>query len=152
MSEIKYYEDINIGDVSISSARTITEADVISFAGLAGDYNAIHTDEEFAKKTIHGGRIAHGLLTIAIASGLFTRTEYNTQMSPALLGLALMQDWKFPRAVKIGDTIHVRVEITEKVDTKPDRGRVTLHRVILNQRDEVVVEGDTIAVIRKRPK
>jgi acyl dehydratase len=66
----QYYEEFEIGDTHVSQGRTITEADVATFAGLSGDYNPLHTDAEFAKTTIFGERIAHGMLTVAMSTGL----------------------------------------------------------------------------------
>src|SRR5437667_120582 len=106
----------------------------VMFAGLSGDYNVLHTDAEFMKTTIFGERIAHGLLCLAIQSGLFSRATapYATL---AFGGLR----WKFKAPVKIGDTIRLRAKVVEKKDLeKPDRGVVTLDRTILNQHDEVV--------------
>ncbi len=117
------------------------------FAGLSGDYNVLHTDAEFMKKSIFGERIAHGLLCLAIQSGLFNRATapYATL---AFGGLR----WKFKLPVKIGDTIRLRAKVTEKKDLdETDRGLVTLERTIVNQRDEIVQQGQTDLVVQKRP-
>src|SRR5947208_4023764 len=141
------FEDIGIGDEYLSPGRTVTEADIVIFAGLSGDYNVLHTDAEFMKTTIFGERIAHGLLCLAIQSGLFSRATapYATL---AFGGLR----WKFKAPVKIGDTIRLRAKVVEKKDLeKPDRGLVTLDRTILNQHDEVVQQGQTDLIVQKRP-
>ncbi|MED1919251.1 MaoC/PaaZ C-terminal domain-containing protein [Bacillus thuringiensis] len=152
MSEqILYFEDFEVGTCFTSPARTITEADVVNFAGLSGDYNALHVDAEYAKSTIYGERIAHGLLGLAVSSGLFTRTELNRRMAPSLLALLGIQTWRFLGPLKIGDTIHLEVEIVEKEETsKSDRGIVFFKRKMLNQRGEVVQEGTTPMLIRRK--
>lgn len=146
-----YYEDLEVGFESITPARTITEADIVTFAGLSGDYNALHTDEEFAKTTIFQGRIAHGLLGLAIASGLFTRTAFMQRIQKSLMAF-LSLNWKFAGPIKMGDTISVKVRLIEKKETKKaDRGIIVLERTVLNQRGEVVQQGETTMMIARRP-
>lgn len=145
-----YYEDIEIGIKSVSVGRTVTEADIVNFAGISGDYNLLHTDAEYMKNSVFGERIAHGYLVMSIASGLFTRTEFNINVSKSLIAFLGIKEWNFKGPVRIGDTIHVEVEVVDKVDTKPDRGRVTFRRTVLNQRNEVVQVGDTIMLIKKK--
>jgi acyl dehydratase len=119
----------------------------VIFAGLSGDYNILHTDAEFMKTSIFGERIAHGLLGLSIQSGLLGRA-----MPPyATLAFAGLR-WKFKGPIKIGDTIRVRGEVIAKKEMpKADRGLVTLARTVLNQRDEVVQEGETDVVVERRP-
>jgi len=143
----RYFDEIELGEEYESPGRTVTEADIVMFAGLSGDYNVLHTDAEFMKKSIFGERIAHGLLGLAIQSGLFSRATapYATL---ALGGLR----WKFKVPVKIGDTIRLRAKVIEKKDLeKPDRGLIVLERTVLNQRDEVVQQGQTDLIVQKRP-
>src|SRR5678816_471711 len=143
----QYFEDIQVGDEYVSPGRTITEADIVAFAGLSGDYNVLHTDAEFMKTSIFGERIAHGLLGLAIQAGLFTRA---TQAYATLAFVGLR--WKFKGPIKIGDTIRLRATVSAKRETdRPDRGVVTLERTVLNQRDEVVQEGETDLVVQRRP-
>ena len=141
------FDDIEVGEEYESPGRTVTEADIVIFAGLSGDYNVLHTDAEFMKQSIFGERIAHGLLGLAIQSGLLTR-GMQAYATLAFVGLR----WKFKGPIKIGDTIRVRAKVTGKKETsKPDRGVVTLERQVVNQRDEVVQEGETdLMVERKR--
>ena len=142
----RYFDEIELGEEYESPGRTVTEADIVMFAGLSGDYNVLHTDAEFMKTTILGERIAHRLLCLAIQSGLFSRATapYATL---AFGGLR----WKFKLPVKIGDTIRLRAKVIEKKDLeKPDRGLVTLERTILNQRDEIVQQGQTDLIVQKR--
>ena len=98
-----YFEDMEIGDKVVSVGRTITEADIVSFAGLTGDYNTLHTDAEFAKGSIAGQRLAHGMLPLTYSSGLFTRTSYNQAMMAQMAALTEI-NWKFKKPVLIGDT------------------------------------------------
>jgi acyl dehydratase len=142
----RVFEDIEVGEEYESPGRTITETDIVIFAGLSGDYNVLHTDAEFMKQSIFGERIAHGLLGLAIQAGLFTRAT-QPYASAAPSGLR----WKFKGPIKIGDTIRVRARVMAKRETgKPDRGLVTLERRVLNQRDEVVQEGETDLLVERR--
>ena len=139
------FEDIEVGEEYESPGRTVTETDIVLFAGLSGDYNIVHTDAEFMKGSIFGERIAHGLLGLAIQSGLLSRA-----MAPyATIAFGGLR-WKFKAPIRIGDTIRVRARVTSKKETKPDRGVVVLDRVVLNQRGEVVQEGDTELIVERR--
>jgi acyl dehydratase len=143
----RWFEEIEVGEESESPGRTVTEADIVIFAGLSGDYNILHTDAEFMKSSTFGERIAHGLLGLAIQSGLFTRAG----VPYATLGAGTLR-WKFKGPIKIGDTIRVRAKVSAKKETDhPDRGIVSVERQILNQRDEVVQEGETDLVVERRP-
>lgn len=150
----KYFEDMQIGDKSVSMGRTITEADIVNFAGLSGDYNTLHTDAEYAKGSIAGERIAHGLLPMVVASGLYTRTAYNLAMMEQLTAFTEIRSWKFKKPVVIGDTIRVEVEVTDKIDSKPEStsGKIVMTRTVFNQRDELVQQGEYVLLIKKRPK
>jgi acyl dehydratase len=142
----RYFDEIDIGEAYESPGRTITEADIVLFAGLSGDYNIIHTDAEFMKTSIFGERIAHGLLGLSIQAGLLTRA----MAAYASVGSAGLR-WKFKAPIKIGDTIRVRAKVLAKQETaKPNVGVVTLARTVLNQRDEVVQEGETDMMVERR--
>ena len=143
----RYFDDIAVGEEYESPGRTVTEADIVLFAGLSGDYNVLHTDAEFMKQSIFGERIAHGLLGLAIQAGLFTRA---TQAYATLAFVGLR--WKFKGPIKIGDTIRVRAKVAGKKEgDNADRGVITVERQVLNQRDEVVQEGETELVVERRP-
>src|SRR5580765_8664116 len=123
----RFFDEIPIGEESVSPGRTVTEADIVIFAGLSGDYNILHTDAEFMKSSLFGERIAHGLLGLAIQAGLFTRA---TQPYATLAFVGLR--WKFKGPIKIGDTIRVRAKVTAKKETsKGDRGLITVERTVL---------------------
>jgi acyl dehydratase len=142
----RYYEEIEVGEEYESPGRTVTETDIVLFAGLSGDYNVLHTDAELMKTSIFGERIAHGLLGLAIQSGLFTRST-RAYATLAFVGLR----WKFKGPIKIGDTVRLRARVLAKRDDgKPDRGLVTVQRTVVNQRDEVVQEGETDLIVEKR--
>jgi acyl dehydratase len=143
----RYFEEIQVGEEYESPGRTVTETDIVLFAGLSGDYNILHTDAEFMKQSIFGERIAHGLLGLAIQAGLFTRA---TQPYATLAFVGLR--WRFKNPIKIGDTIRVLARVLAKKETaKPDRGLITLERKVLNQRSEVVQEGETDLIVERRP-
>jgi acyl dehydratase len=143
----RFFDDIQVGETYESPGRTVTETDIVIFAGLSGDYNILHTDAEFMKSSIFGERIAHGLLGLAIQAGLFTRA---TQAYATLAFVGLR--WKFKGPIKIGDTIRVRATVAAKKETsKADRGVITVERAVLNQRDEVVQEGETDLMVERRP-
>jgi acyl dehydratase len=131
------YEEFEQGAIYKTQARTITEADVVAFAGFSGDFNPIHVDAESAKNSPFGERIAHGMLTVAISTGLANLTGLMEGTTIALME----QNIKYKAAVKFGDTIRLQMEVIEKRETsKPDRGIVKLAAQILNQRDELVVD------------
>src|SRR5438445_13799533 len=143
----RYFDDIQVCEEYESPGRTVTEADIVAFAGLSGDYNVLHTDAEFMRQSIFGERIAHGLLGLAIQSGLGARAVSRPFATLAFIGLR----WRFKGPIKIGDTIKVRLKVTDKRETsKPDRGIVTVQRSVLNQRGEVVQEGDTEIMVERR--
>ena len=143
-----YYEDLEPGVEYVSPGRTITESDLATFAGLTGDYSELHTNEEYMRSTEFGHRIAHGLLLLSIQSGLSLRApHYRPSAAIAFLGLT----WNFRKPVFIGDTIRVKFAVKEKrLTSKPGRGIVTVSRAIVNQRDEVVQDGETVQMVMTR--
>ncbi len=134
-----YFEEFEAGQRVVSPGRTVTEADIVNFAGLAGDYNTIHTDAEYSKETVFGQRVAHGLLIVSIVSGLAVRTGV---LEGTVIAFREILSWKFSKPVFIGDTIHVVMEVEEK---KPlprlGGGSVTLGIKVQNQDDETVMRG-----------
>ncbi|HZP78550.1 MAG TPA: MaoC/PaaZ C-terminal domain-containing protein [Pseudolabrys sp.] len=147
MTKNMHYEEFEIGQVFTTKGRTVTESDIVTFAGLSGDYTAIHMDEEFAKATPFGGRIAHGFLGVALMSGLLGQLGLTEETAMALLDFSC----RFAGAIRIGDTIKVRQIVKEKRTTsKPGRGIVTFDLEVFNQRDEVVIAGSEKIMIRSR--
>jgi len=147
-----YFDDLSVGDSWKSPGRTITESDIVNFAGLSGDFVQLHTDAEFCKDTHFGKRIAHGLLGLSIASGLATRTDLVGGISTTVIAL-LGLDWKFKGPIFIDDTIHVVLEVIETRNTsKDDRGIILLLRSVVNQHGDIVQQGETPLMIRRRPE
>ncbi|MBM7653524.1 MaoC family dehydratase [Neobacillus cucumis] len=130
------YEDIQLGDTATFS-KTVSEFDIYQFAGLTGDFNPMHIDADFAKKTFFKERIAHGLL-----SGSFISTVLGMKL-PGPNTIYLSQNFKFIAPVKIGDTIKVIVEVMEKRD---DKKLITLKTQVRNQREELVVDGEAVVM------
>jgi acyl dehydratase len=146
-----YFEDLPLEKKFVTSGRTITEADVVAFAGLSGDFNSLHVDETFAAATGFGGRIAHGLLVLSIASGLTTRLPVLHALQPSLLGMTdVTCHWLAP--TRIGDTIRVELTFTAAQLTRSGtRGRVTERRVALNQDDVMVLDSQWTLLVATRP-
>jgi len=141
------YDEFEMGAVFPSQARTVTEADVVSFAGLSGDFNPLHTDEEFAKAMPAGTRIAHGVLILAMATGMANWMGIFEGTTIALME----QVTRYKGAVKFGDTIHLEMEVIEKKTTsKPDRGVVKFAVRVKNQSDAVVVEGEWTLLMKTK--
>ncbi len=140
------FDELSVGDTWESAARTVTEADVVAFAGLSGDYNPIHVDHESARRGPFGRPVAHGLLGLAIASGLGSH-------APRVDTLAFLavQEWRFLEPIAFGDTIRLRTEVLAlDPRARGRRGIVTWRRRLLNQRDQVVQEGLTQTLVRSR--
>jgi len=146
-----YVEDLPLEKTFVTSGRTITEADVVAFAGLSGDFNSLHVDETFAASTPFGERIAHGLLVLSIASGLSTRLPVLHALQPSLLGMTEVTcHWLAP--VRIGDTLRVELTFTAAQRTRSGtRGRVTERRVVLNQDDVTVLDSRWTLLVATRP-
>jgi acyl dehydratase len=142
-----HYEEFEVGQVFTTRGRTVTESDIVTFAGLSGDYTPIHMDEEYAKKTPFGGRIAHGFLGVALTSGLLGQLGITDETAIALLEFTC----RFTGAIRIGDTIKVRQIVKDKRETsKPGRGVVTFDLEVVNQKDEIVISGSEKMMIRGR--
>lgn len=130
------YEDIQIGDTAVFS-KTITEFDIYQFAGVSGDFNPVHINEEFAKNSFFKGRIAHGILT-----GSFISTVIGTQL-PGPNTIYLSQNFRFTAPVRIGDTVKATVEVVDKRD---DKKIIKLKTVVFNQHEEIVVDGEAVVM------
>ncbi len=144
----RYFEEFAVGDEALSQGRTVTEADIVAFAALTGDYNPLHTDAEYAKGTVFGERIAHGLLGLSFASGLLDRLGILTGTVGAFIDLA----WKFRGPIKIGDTIHVEANVTRKKEMRRlGGGFVVWGMALINQRGETVQKGQWTVLIKSKP-
>lgn len=144
-----YFEDFIIGVEHVTRGRTITESDVMNFAGLSGDFIELHTNEEYARQSPYGRRIAHGMLTLSIATGLMTRMNLVTDTVVAFYGIDKL---RFVKPVFIGDTIHVRKKVADAMAKGGVSGVVTFDTSVLNQKDEAVLVYRDKLVIRKRPE
>jgi acyl dehydratase len=141
-----YYNDVAVGDTWESPARTMTETDIVNFAGMTGDYNPLHVDHEFVRNTPFGRPIAHGLLGLAWVAGLGS-------FSPCMRTAAFVRicDWKFLKPVFVGDTVRVRTEIVAKtIKGRGRRGLITWKRQLINQNGAVVQEGSTETLVEVR--
>jgi 3-hydroxybutyryl-CoA dehydratase len=145
-----FFEEFSVGQHIISTARTVTESDVVTFAGLSGDYNQIHTDAEFSKNTPFGKRVAHGLLGIAIASGLAMRTGV---LEGTVLAFREINEWKFSKPIFIGDTVHVELDVKEiKALPRLGGGSVIIELSVKNQQEEVTMKGLWTVLVASKPK
>jgi acyl dehydratase len=144
-----YWEDYEIGQTFESPGRTITDADLVNHSALSGDWTEIHTNEEYAKRTSFGGRIAHGPLTFTVATGLMVRMGILERTVRAFLGMNYM-DIKKP--VYAGDTLYLTLEVKNKreLESKDNEALVVLEATIENQDDESVLEGDLKFLIGKK--
>ncbi len=140
------FDQFEMGAKYTSQSRTVTEADVVAFAGLSGDFNPLHTDAEFCKKTPFGERIAHGMLVVSMATGMSNWTGLFEGTTMALMEQVI----RYKKPVLFGDTIHLELEVIKKKETsKPDRGVITIATRINNQRDEVVVDGQWTLLMKR---
>lgn len=141
-----YFDDVTVGQEWQSPGRTVTEADVVNFAGLSGDFNPIHMDHEFAKGTPFRRPVAHGILVWAIGSGLGLYAP--PMRTLAFLGI---RDWQFKAPVFIGDTVRLWSKVVEKeARARGRRGVITWERRIVNQENKVVQEGITLTLAEGR--
>lgn len=144
-----YFEEFVAGQKIISAGRTVTESDIVAFAGLSGDYTQIHTDAEFSKNTPFGQRVAHGLLGMAIASGLAAQTGV---LEGTVLAFREIIEWKFVKPIFIGDTIHVEMEVKEtKAMPRIGGGAVALVLQLKNQHADVLMKGTWSVLMASKP-
>jgi acyl dehydratase len=144
-----YFEDLELGMRCVTGGRTVTEADIVAFAGVSGDFNPIHVDVEHASASPFGERIAHGALVLAIATGLRQQEGRFRGTLKAWLG---MRDWRFKAPVRIGDTLSVENRIAELNPAKDHEDGLAIQNVeVLNQRGEVVAAGQFVTLMRRRP-
>ena len=145
-----YWEEWEVGAEFTSPARTVTEADVAIYAGLSGDYNPLHVNEEYCKSTPFGTRIAHGPLVYAIAAGLVFQLHLYDDTLIAFLGFDSL---RFTKPVKPGDTILVKLKVLEKRETShAERGVMKRQLQVINQRGEVVQEGVQAFLLKRKSK
>lgn len=144
-----WFEEFEVGQKIISAGRTITESDIVTFAGMSGDYNQIHTDGEFAQKTPFGRRVAHGLLILSIASGLAMRTGV---LEGTVIAFREINNWKFTSPVYIGDTIHAELNVLEmKAIPRVGGGSISIEISVKNQKNEMTMKGIWTVLVANRP-
>jgi acyl dehydratase len=146
MTQELTWDDAEIGDTCISPSVTVTEAMVNAYAELTGDFTPVHVDEEYARKTPFGTRVAHGLFGLSLADGLKTRSDYRF-----VPGMSLGWTWDFKLPIKLGDTVHVKFRVgTKRLVKRPGWGIVVLPSELINQHGEVVQLGEHRLMIPRR--
>jgi len=146
----RYFEEFTVGDKIVTAGRTITETDIVTFAGLSGDFNQIHVDAAYASTQMFKQRVAHGVLGLSIASGLVVQTGF---MERTVMAFREILEWKFSKPIFIGDTIHVEIDVTElKAMPRLGGGSVMLKLSVQNQNNEVVQVGTWSALMLSKPK
>lgn len=143
-----FFEDFQIGAEFLTSSRTVTESDVVNFAGLSGDFNQIHTDEEFARTTIYKSQIAHGLLGLSIVSGLADRLGFAEGTTIALRNL----DWKFKNPIRIGDSVKAIFTVNKKKDLPGKDGGLVIFRVIVRNQEGLTVQIGLWSMLIKKKR
>lgn len=145
-----YFEDLTVGQTWTTASRTVTEFDVMTFAALTSDMHPLHTDLEYCRQTRFGERIAHGFLVASLAAGL----GYRLRLTEGTIVANLGTSWRFQNPVKIGDTIHVEIRVSElrPSQSKPDQGVVTREYEVRNHRGETCAVGEVKVMFMRRPK
>ncbi len=145
-----YFEEFTVGQKIVTGERTMTDADIMSFAKLSGDDNRIHTDAEFSKTTPFGQRIAHGLLGLSIASGLAWQTGI---LDGTVIAFREVNEWKFIKPVFIGDVIHTELNVIEtKALPRIGGGSVTITAELKNQNSDTCMKGNWTMLVLSKPK
>lgn len=141
-----WFEDAQLGVRFTTGARTVTEADLVNFSGVSGDFNELHTNADAMQGSQFGARIAHGALILSMVTGLRSQTRL---FEGSIVAFAEIRSWRFQAPVFIGDTIHVENEIVERRETsKPDRGLVVQKVEAVNQHGDVVQSGEMVTMLR----
>jgi acyl dehydratase len=144
-----YFEEFAVGDSGTSATRTITETDVVNFAGLSGDYNEIHTSETFSHSQHFGRRIAHGMLGLSIASGLAVQMGFMLGTVDVFRSL----EWEFTGPIFLGETVWVEAEVTElKAFPRLNNGKVTFKVVLKKQDGSIAQRGTWALLVKMKPK
>ncbi len=141
-----YFDDVEVGAEFESLGRTVTETDIVNFAGLSGDFNPIHMDHEFARSTPFRRPIAHGLLVFSIGSGLGVS-------SPPMRTIAFLyvKEWKFVGPIFAGDTVRLKSRVLQKTPRgRGRRGEMHWYRAISNQEGKIVQEGTLVTMVEAR--
>jgi acyl dehydratase len=142
-----HFEQLEIGTIFRTAARTVTEADVVNFCGVSGDFNSLHTDAALMAESAFGGRIAHGALVLSMVTGLRVQSGF---FEGTLIAFAGLREWRFEKPVLIGETIHAVNEVIELRETsRGDRGLVVQRVEVVNGSGEVVQRGEVVSMVRR---
>ena len=152
MKTFDYLEDYAIGEKLTSPARTITEADIVNFAMITGDWYAGHINAEYAKTTIFGQRFAHGMLTLTLGSGLMMWTGPNTYVPSSFIAFVGLDEVRITKPLFIGDTIHCEATVFSMTPVSKGRGILTFKGEVKNQKDEVLCSYKHSVMVLQRPK
>lgn len=144
MSPELWYEDLTPGQRYITSGRTMTETDLIFFSMLSGDWNPIHVDEKFCSGTVFGTRVVHGVLGIAIITGLMDRAGWFSTSAIAMLGI---DNWKFHAPMMVGQTLHAEMVIGETRRTRDGRRGIVQRKFLLVTHDGDVLQSGSIPML-----
>ena len=149
MTTERYWDDAKEGDEGVSPTVTITGEMIDMYADVSGDHTPLHVDEDYARKSHFGGRVAHGLLGLSVADGLKCQSDYRF-----LPGMSLGWTWDFAQPIRIGDTLHVKFRIASMraSKSKPDWGIVIIPTELINQNGEVVQRGEHKLMVPRRPQ
>jgi len=144
----RYFDEFSLGEVLVTGRRTIDAGDVSRYAGLSGDFNPLHVDAEFAKTTLFGQRVAHGILTLAVSHGQQNLGGWFEGTTLALLGVDRL---RFSAPVKFGDTVHTEMTVTAmRPSSKPDRGVIVFDVMVRNQRGDAVCTYQETVLMRRK--
>lgn len=143
----RYFDDVEVGDEGVSPTFTVTADHIMTYANLTGDFTPVHTDEDYARTTPFGTRVAHGLLGLSLTDGLKTQADLRFQP-----GMSLGWSWDFKLPIKIGDTVHVKFRVESMRQVKrPGWGILVLRSELINQNGEVVQLGEHRVMVPRRP-
>ncbi len=144
----RVFAEFEVGQRFVTPGRTVTEADIVAYAALTGDYNPVHTDEDFAAATAFGSRVAHGPMGIGLAFGLAARLDLIDGTVVALLGVT----WAFKAPMRPGDTIRAVIDVVEtRAVGHPERGLVGWAIAIVG-RDDTVLQSGTAQLLMRRER
>jgi 3-hydroxybutyryl-CoA dehydratase len=149
--EKSFFEDCSIGDKVTTSGRTITEADLVLFAAYTGDWLPPHTDAEYARNTLFGERIAHGLLVMAVGSALLLRLGESAFLPKSSIAVHAAEKVRFRAPTRLGDTLQLTSEVTGMAVLDKTRGLLSIRNLIQNQRGQTVVSFTAKMVVGRRP-
>jgi len=149
--EKNYFEDYTMGERLTTPARTLTESDIVNFAGLTGDWHPLHTDREYAAKSEFGERIAHGMLTLSIGTALLYRLGPHVSLPKSFIAFYGMDQVRFIHPCRIGDTLHCVWEVLDLIEKDDERGILVAKNRIVNQKGEDLVVYITRALVGRNP-